>query len=151
LYDSPYTGAVTTRSCTLDGFAHDKTIHQYTFFNPETLNSSSDPNASEKNTGSLNTLGYSPISLPKLVDLLVGFSDELRERHADPSNTKVARKDKPFIISITGTPDELKQCYHTIKPKFLQLAQEFPIYIEINLSCPNISGTSFPSSIIKSF
>lgn len=140
LYDSPYTGAVTTRTCTLEGFAHDNDVHQYTFFNPETLNSSPDPNVSGDNTGSLNTLGYSPISLPKLVDLLLVFSEELRKRHEDSSNTKLARKDKPFIVSITGTPDELKQCYSAIKPKFLQLTQEFPIYIEINLSCPNISG-----------
>lgn len=144
LYDSPYTGAVTTRTCTLDGFAHDDSIHQYTFFNPETLNSSSNPKESEKNTGSLNTLGYSPISLPKLVDLLVGFSEELRKRHADPANKKGARKDKPFVISITGTLEELKQCYRFIKSKFLLLTQGFPVYIEINLSCPNISGITLP-------
>ena len=141
LYDCEYTGAVTTRTCTLEGFAHDDAIHQYTFFDLQTLQSSPNPNQSEERTGSLNTLGYSPISLPKLVDLLVGFSEELRKRHSDPTNTKVARKDKPFIISITGTPQELKQCYTVIKSKYLTLRNEFPVYIEINLSCPNISGT----------
>jgi len=140
LYDCEYTGAVTTRTCTLQGFAHDDAIHQYTFFDPQTLQSSSSRDGSAERTASLNTLGYSPISLPNLIELLVGFCDELRARRSDPSNTKVARKDKPFIISITGTPEELKQCYAVIKSKYLALCEAFPVYIEINLSCPNISG-----------
>lgn len=139
LYHSPYTGAVTTRTCTLNGFAHDDTIHQYVFFDPHTLNSA----ASAKNTGSLNTLGYSPISLPKFVELLKGFANELSNRITGPGTLdKVARKDKPIIISITGSPEELRQCYRVIKSAFHSLISSFPIYIEINLSCPNISGAS---------
>ncbi|KAL2411117.1 hypothetical protein ABEF95_004264 [Exophiala dermatitidis] len=34
LYDSPYTGAVTIRTSLLEGFSHDDSIHQYTFFVP---------------------------------------------------------------------------------------------------------------------
>jgi dihydroorotate dehydrogenase (fumarate) len=143
LYDSPYTGAVTTRTCTLNGFAHDNDIHQYIFFNPQTLNSSPDPAASAKNTGSLNTLGYSPIPLSKLVELLKGFADELSNRVTGPGTSeKVSRKGKPIIISITGLPEEVRRCYRVIKPVYQSLISSFPIYIEINLSCPNISGTS---------
>lgn len=137
LYDSPYTGGVTTRTSLLNGFTHDNTIHQYTFFNPQTLNSSPDPAASAKNMGSLNTLGYSPIPLPKLVALLKEFANELSNREKQET-----RKGKPIIISITGFPEELRQCYRVIKPAYQSLISSFPIYIEVNLSCPNISGTS---------
>jgi dihydroorotate dehydrogenase (fumarate) len=141
LYDSPYTGAITTRTCTLNGFAHDNTIHQYTFFDPQTLNSRPDPAASANNTGSLNTLGYSPIPLAKLVELLKGFANELSNRITDPGTLEKAnRKGKPIIISITGLPEELRRCYQVIKSAYRSLISTFPIYIEINLSCPNISG-----------
>ena len=143
LYESPYTGAVTTRTCTLNGFAHDNTIHQYTFFDPQALNSSSDPAASVNNTGSLNTLGYSPIPLPKLVELLKGFANELSNCITGTGTfEKATRKGKPIIISITGLPEELRRCYQVIKAAYWSLISSFPIYIEINLSCPNISGTS---------
>src|SRR2546429_5180057 len=73
LYECPYTGAVTTRTSliTLKGFPHDPQTHQYTFFNVSrgaphnTVNSTtggpSSPQPDE--TTSLNTLGYSPLSL----------------------------------------------------------------------------------------
>ena len=144
LYDSEYTGAVTTRTSTINGFTHDNTIHQYAFFDPQTLNSTPDPAASSTQTGSLNTLGYSPIPLPKLVELLKDFANELSNRVTGPGTLEKAnRKDKPIIISITGLPEELQQCYRVIKPAYQSLISSFPIYIEINLSCPNISGT-FP-------
>jgi dihydroorotate dehydrogenase (fumarate) len=32
LYESPYTGAVTTRTSLLEGFSHDEEVHQRCFF-----------------------------------------------------------------------------------------------------------------------
>ena len=143
LYESPYTGALTTRTCTFNGFAHDNTIHQYTFFDPQTLNSSPDSAASASHTGSMNTLGYSPIPLPELVELLKGFANELSNRITSAGTfEKATHKGKPIIISITGLPEELRRCYRVIKAAYRSLISSFPIYIEINLSCPNISGMS---------
>src|ERR1700761_7488167 len=72
LYLSPFTGAITTRTCTLNGFAHNDDIHQFAFFETASLDpvpkdsSRNPPSGSLDNiagVASLNTLGYSPISL----------------------------------------------------------------------------------------
>src|SRR3954462_6518756 len=69
LYNSPHTGAVTTRTSLWRGFSQDPAIHQYTFFSPSLGHTPSPiPLLSEDRsevlpdeTSSLNTLGYSPI------------------------------------------------------------------------------------------
>ncbi|KAF8242592.1 FMN-linked oxidoreductase [Wilcoxina mikolae CBS 423.85] len=84
LYKSPYTGAVTTRTCLLHGFAHNPRFHQHTLFS----------------TSSLNTYGYSPYPLSFYLSTI--------------STLITPPQKKPFIISITGTPSEVAECISTI-------------------------------------
>jgi dihydroorotate dehydrogenase (fumarate) len=88
-------------------------------------------------SASLNTLGYSPFSLPQTLENIETISKEVKE----PSSGK--RTDKPFIVSVTGTPEELKECYLLIMEA--QGRVSMPLYMEVNLSCPNISGKPPPA------
>ncbi|KAI9752048.1 MAG: hypothetical protein M4579_005776 [Chaenotheca gracillima] len=157
LYASPYTGAVTTRTCLLNGFTHDDNVHQYTFFNTRTslpaqksITASSSiasaPNHSNIDGGgsiseyaeaksSLNTLGYSPFPLSYYLDAYLRITAEQASHR------------KPFIISVTGTPDEIVTCYHAISLVGAQSQnpQQSRLLIEINLSCPNIPSAPPPA------
>lgn len=61
---------------------------------------------------------------------------------------------KPFIVSITGTPDELELCFLKIQDvrKELKLPSEhgFDIAVEVNLSCPNIPKATSPAYATES-
>ncbi|KAF2276087.1 FMN-linked oxidoreductase [Westerdykella ornata] len=144
LYACPYTGAVTTRTSTLEGFPHDDSIHQFTFFDPSThaslgINPSPSTNAQlDNSTGSLNTLGYSPFPLSKYLSFIKTISDEL-----PPSADGSPKPGKPIIISITGSEQAIAQCYRQILA--LQQQIRIPLAIEINLSCPNIPGKPPPA------
>jgi dihydroorotate dehydrogenase (fumarate) len=134
LYLCEYTGAVTVRTSTLKGFEHSNDIHQYTFFDPHT-SQCIHPRVGEceKASASLNTLGYSPIPLAQTLE-------HIRILYEEDNG---GRKDKPFIVSVTGTPDELLECYRAMLK-----AQEsigMPLYMEVNLSCPNITGKPPPA------
>jgi dihydroorotate dehydrogenase (fumarate) len=124
LYQSNYTGAVTTRTSLLSGFAHDDTIHQHAFFG-------------EKKDSSINSYGYSPFSLNQYI----AWINEIHAEHETSS--------KPFIISITGTANDIEQCLLTIQQlrKDLTLPNKhgFDIGVEINLSCPNIPRVPPPA------
>ncbi|PHH55554.1 Dihydroorotate dehydrogenase A (fumarate) [Ceratocystis fimbriata CBS 114723] len=48
LYASSSTGAITTRTCTLHGFAHDDGLHRYLFFDPASLTEHTDSLPSTK-------------------------------------------------------------------------------------------------------
>lgn len=137
LYNCPYTGAVTTRTSLLNGFPHDPTLHQFTFYNP-TTHSTSPPNTDRASkpdeTGSLNTLGYSPLPLSTYLDFIKTISDAL------PKHTTNA---KPFLISITGSAEEVIQCHRLITQH--QKTVKMPLAMEINLSCPNIAGKPPPA------
>lgn len=145
LLQSSSTGAITTRTSLLqeDGFNHQPDLHRYTFFNPITghphSNGTSDgpvapttwdsPSQTQM-VASLNSLGYSPISLSKYLCMLQTLSQEM------------PHVSKTVVISVTGSPDDVAQCYHNIVGTD---GIHFPLAMEVNLSCPNIPGTPPPA------
>ncbi|KAH7095714.1 hypothetical protein FB567DRAFT_36948 [Paraphoma chrysanthemicola] len=139
LYNTPYTGAVTTRTSLLNGFPHDSSIHQFAFFNPKDL-SASQPNKDQggtmSQTGSLNTLGYSPTPIKEYLGYIKTISDGLSDLKEDTHY-------KPFIISVTGTAEEVAECYRLITAH--QKHVRMVLAMEVNLSCPNIVGKPPPA------
>jgi dihydroorotate dehydrogenase (fumarate) len=143
LYNNPHTGAITTRTSLLTGFPHDPAHHQFTFFNPSTHASSAvntDPSSDTSATGSLNTLGYSPIPLSSYLDYIQTISDALPTA---PPKEREQTGHKPIIISVTGSPPEIAQCYKEIHAH--QPLVKMPLAMEVNLSCPNIPGKTPPA------
>lgn len=140
LYSSPHTGAVTTRTSLLNGFPHDESIHQFTFYNPSTLNANqaNPPSNQPDQTGSLNTLGYSPKPLSEYLEFTKKISDGL-------TNGDISREGglKPFIISVTGSVEEIVECYKLISSH--QRTVRMVLAMEVNLSCPNIPGNPPPA------
>jgi dihydroorotate dehydrogenase (fumarate) len=139
LYASKYTGAVTTRTSLLNGFPHESSIHQFTFFDPKTLSASPtniDKGSTPSQTGSLNTLGYSPTPLSEYLSYIKIISDSL------PA-LKDGEHYKPFIISVTGSEDDVAECYKliTAHQKHVQMF----LAMEVNLSCPNIPSKPPPA------
>lgn len=131
LYNCPFTGAVTVRTSTLDGFAHDDRFHQFAFFEPSTLETADQ----SRTTGSLNTLGYSPIPLEETLKNIEAIVNGLSKAQF--------QKQKPFIVSITGSTEDVSSCIEKIVEA--QLRIDVPLLAEINLSCPNISGKPPPA------
>lgn len=148
LYASPYTGAVTTRTSLLEGFNHNDSIHQHIFF-PAGRSSvhpaapKSDDSASGKfipdaaSTSSLNTYGYSPHTLSEYLGLI---NDVVGQRHLGTSTLDK----KPFIISVTGTPDEIAMSY-ALMANAAEMDEDLRLAMEVNLSCPNIDGKPPPA------
>ncbi|KAI0007924.1 dihydroorotate dehydrogenase [Xylariaceae sp. FL0662B] len=139
LFECPFTGAVTTRTTLLNGFAHDPSLHQYTFFNPSTHTSSSAQISAPASTdtgenASLNNLGYSPIDVEGYLEYIKTISASL------PTPWSAS---KLFIVSVTGTPDEVAKCYTRIAA--LQAQVRMPLAMEVNLSCPNIPDAPPPA------
>lgn len=136
---SPSTGAVTTRTSLINGFDHKHDQHQYLFFNPGSAvpnkGTSSTPECppghTEDATASLNNLGYSPIPL----DGYLRFIAELVKENPQVRKT--------FIISVTGSPEEIKESYRRIEAAKGELG--VTVAMEINLSCPNIPGKPPPA------
>ncbi|KAF2447587.1 FMN-linked oxidoreductase [Karstenula rhodostoma CBS 690.94] len=140
LYDCSSTGAVTTRTSLLEGFPNDENIHQFAFFNPSTHEAgAANPTAHEKvdASGSLNTLGYSPLPLKRYLGFIKTISDHLAETAT--STTRI----KPFIVSVTGTVEEVVECYKQICEQ--QNHVRMALAMEVNLSCPNIPGKPPPA------
>lgn len=141
LYDSPYTGAITTRTSLLRGFPHDPSVHQFAFFNPTShaaLPANADQAGEPEDTGSLNTLGYSPVLLEEYLEFIKTISKSL------PSNPVDGREHfKPVIISVTGSADDVVACYKLIT--LCQRNVRMVLAMEINLSCPNIPGKPPPA------
>ena len=154
LYNSPYTGAVTTRTSLLEGFAHNPDTHQHTFFTSgssstgpaslEPLSQVSRPDTEPlkprplETTGisSLNTYGYSPHTLSEYL----GYINEIvGQRHLGTSTVYK----KPFIISVTGSPEELAMSYALIASA-AEMDEDLDLSMEVNLSCPNIGGKPPP-------
>ncbi|KAA8893879.1 hypothetical protein FN846DRAFT_787292 [Sphaerosporella brunnea] len=117
LYACAHTGAVTTRTTLLHGFEHDARVHQHTFL-PE--------------GSSLNTYGYSPYAL------------EYYLRGVRQIVSGAAQK-KPFIISITGTPTEVSESVSRISAFAAEEEEGRDVWIELNLSCPNIPSKPPPA------
>ncbi|KAK6089013.1 Dihydroorotate dehydrogenase (fumarate) [Seiridium cupressi] len=133
LFKCPSLGAITTRTALVNGFKHDAAVHQYTYFDPVTHESSEDvKDVKSTEKSSLNTLGYSPFLLKEYLSYIKAISDELPE----PST-------KLIIVSVTGTPDEVAECYRHVAEhsKVVQM----PLAVEINLSCPNIPNAPPPA------
>lgn len=131
----PSTGAVTTRTSLLHGFAHDDAVHRYAFIDSSggTPVGNDDDAAKGKAVGSVNSLGYSPIPLD-------GYVAILRRLSASVSATGAR---KTIIISVTGEPCAVTKCYTQISLAAPSLP--FPLALEINLSCPNIPGSPPPA------
>lgn len=140
LYNCPDTGAVTTRTSLLNGFPNNNEIHQFTFYNPSTHKAGL-PNLDQQNVpnenGSLNTLGYSPLPLKDYLSFVESISESIRESSTDP------KKHKPFIISVTGTVEEIVECYRQICEH--QHRVRMALAMEVNLSCPNIPDKPPPA------
>lgn len=134
LYECPHTGAVTTRTSLCTGFAHDPSRHQFTLFDAATHKSEQDrTKLSGHENASLNTLGYSPITLESYLEFIRTIAT------TSPS----ARPDKGFLVSVTGSPNDVVDCYKLIAGAQAQVP--FPLAMEINLSCPNIPGKPPPA------
>ncbi|KAI3542539.1 dihydroorotate dehydrogenase [Colletotrichum abscissum] len=146
LHACPHTGALTTRTSLLAGFAHNDASHQYAFFDPSTAKPSAAPNSSAPeaprsqlgpaDVASLNNLGYSPLPLQTYLD----FISQLPEGHGHHGH----HHRKLIIISVTGTPSEIAQSYALIAS--FSSKTTHPLAMEINLSCPNIAAAAPPAS-----
>ncbi|KAH9900253.1 dihydroorotate dehydrogenase-like protein [Xylariomycetidae sp. FL2044] len=135
LFECPSTGAVTTRTTLLNPFPHDPSIHQYTFFDPASHGTGgpiSTAGSADHENASLNTLGYSPIPIKEYLGYIQTISSTL----AEPSS-------KVFIISVTGSPEEVAECYRLIAEH--QAHVRMPLAMEVNLSCPNIPNKPPPA------
>lgn len=148
LYDSPYTGAVTSRTSLLEGFNHDPAIHQHIFFPTGSSSVSpaapkSDASAGEKfipdtaSTSSLNTYGYSPHTLSEYLGMI---NEIVGQRHLGSATVYK----KPFILSVTGTPDEIALSY-ALLANAAEMDEDLRLAMEVNLSCPNIDGKPPPA------
>ncbi|KAK0618798.1 Dihydroorotate dehydrogenase (fumarate), partial [Lasiodiplodia hormozganensis] len=152
LYASPYTGAVTTRTSLLDGYPHDDAVNQYTFFSPTTQQPVPSPHRVNPpatatpftHAASLNTLGYSPLPLDTYLDFVSAISAEaVASTVAGGKGGAVLRTDKPIIVSVTGAPADVAQCYRRICARARTVCM--PLAMELNLSCPNIPGKPPPA------
>lgn len=135
LYACPSTGAVTTRTSLINGFDHDPERHQYIFFDPATHEASpkSDPkHADVAQNASLNSLGYSPLTLETYLGFIKAISDE-----------QPAESSKGFIVSVTGGPEDISASYTLVASAARHV--RFPLAMEINLSCPNIPDCPPPA------
>ncbi|KAL9128279.1 MAG: hypothetical protein Q9217_003010 [Psora testacea] len=175
LYKSPSTGAVTTRTCLLNGFNHDPSIHQHCFSASDdpsnTLTCSNHANQQSlageaaKSVISLNTYGYSPYPLRYYLDAIPDIIDRKPGGDAAP---------KAIIISVTGTPQEvaeaqeiISQCQRELEPtttttnsaessiqtnqvgKRTTTPKTVRLLMEINLSCPNLANSPPPPAYSK--
>ncbi|KAF4623909.1 hypothetical protein D9613_002019 [Agrocybe pediades] len=128
LYESPYTGAITTRTATQDGFPEND-IHTVVFHAGMTT--------------TLNSYGYSPHPLSQY---LVWVEDILKTH---PSNKK------PVIISITASePLTLALMIQAVQDLRKRLRDDVnstsQIAVELNTSCPNIPKAAPSGYLIKS-
>jgi dihydroorotate dehydrogenase (fumarate) len=123
---------VTTRTCTLQGYAHDDAIHQVTFFDAHSFECiHAGPSQCARASASLNTLGYSPYPLTKTLKNIEIVSEDL------------GWSGKGWIVSVTGMPEEIKECFKLISAVREKVVMN--IYMEVNLSCPNIDGKPPPA------
>lgn len=99
------------------------------------MRSSTSKNERSPNANStLNTLGYSPTPLREylaIIETIVTKSPKQRKAR------------KPFIVSVTGTSEEIVQCHQLISELAAKLP--IPLLMEVNLSCPNIQDKPPPA------
>ncbi|ODA83102.1 hypothetical protein RJ55_01611 [Drechmeria coniospora] len=153
----PSTGAVTTRTSLLDGFTHDEALHRHVFLDPALgggpvqEDEPSEPEHQHEHeheqqkqkqklerraVGSLNSLGYSPLTIDTYLAILHDLAASLPTTEA-PSR-------KTIIISITDAePAHIAICHERILAAAPELP--FPLAVEINLSCPNLPSAPPPA------
>ncbi|KAF9015406.1 hypothetical protein BDQ17DRAFT_1418479 [Cyathus striatus] len=132
LYDSPYTGAVTTRTATTAGYRE---------------NDSNTVTFATESLTTLNSFGYSPYSLA----IYLEWIEQVLTSSKNSTNTK------PFIVSITASdPNTLQSMVASIQelrrklgdiPDSQTRMHSSRIAIELNTSCPNIPNAS-PSGYV---
>jgi len=132
LYNCPWTGAVTTRTATLNGFSEDSS-HTVVF--------------AQDSLSTLNSYGYSPHPLSVYLEWI----------HQILSRTTQTQNCKPFIISITSSsPSTLSTMLDMIQELRVKLQETAQgnspsrIAIELNTSCPNIRGSPPPAYAFSS-
>ncbi|KAI5800141.1 hypothetical protein DFH27DRAFT_591211 [Peziza echinospora] len=145
LHASPHLGAITTRTTTLHGYPHDPSLHKHYFVDPSTCAAISPQNEPPQQPhpllarsathplGILNTYGYSPFPLryylATIKDLLL---------LTPPSQ-------KPIILSLgILAPTDLDACFALIAASNIiappTTTTTIPrVWIELNLSCPNLA------------
>jgi dihydroorotate dehydrogenase (fumarate) len=139
LYACPHTGAVTTRTSLLQAFPHDDTIHQHAFFCPQShaaVRETHDTLSGTEYPASLNTLGYSPFPLSAYLQWI--------EQIVTNASAPAPHTRKPFIVSVTGSPDQVAECYTLVLGLATRLPTT-PLAVEVNLSCPNIANLPPPA------
>ncbi|ROT41206.1 FMN-linked oxidoreductase [Sodiomyces alkalinus F11] len=158
LYSCPHTGAVTTRTSLLNGFPHDDAKHQYAFFSPIT---SLPSHENRPGLSSLNSLGYSPLPLATYLSFIQSIHDALpapplssstpadsepepEPSTSDPDHAAPARGGKPVIVSVTGSPAQVAECYALLAAHQPRVPR-IPLAMELNLSCPNIPSAPPPA------
>lgn len=124
LFESPHTGAVTTRTVTLTGFS-ETSEHTVAFTNDS--------------ISSVNSYGYSPHPL----SAYIGYVDAILSSAPEHSI-------KPFIISITSSSPislaSMLDAIQELRAKFHDAeGATSRIGIELNTSCPNIKGSPPPA------
>ncbi|EGO60244.1 hypothetical protein NEUTE1DRAFT_15063, partial [Neurospora tetrasperma FGSC 2508] len=137
LWNCPSTGAITTRTSLLSGFPHDDTKNLYVFYDSSshTVSSSTNPSspssATSTQNATLNSLGYSPLPLQTYLDFIRTIT--------------TSSSSKTIIISVTGSAEDVAQCYlHIARLQsellYVTSSPSFVVKLamEINLSCPNI-------------
>ena len=140
LYRAEHTGAITIRTSMLNGFQHDDEVHQYCLFDVNSPSYEPDSNSPKAASvkmkkaaqSSLNTLGYSPVPLKNYIEIILDLEF--------PIHMPLR---KPVIFSVTGTADEVVQCYQLLEER---KSPGWTSWImEINLSCPNIPNKPPPA------
>lgn len=106
----PSTGAVTFRTSLMGGFPHSNVLHKWAHVDPA--------------ASTINCLGYSPHLFTDYVSMI-------------PDVRRVGGKDKPLILSVTGSQEEVATMITTACKLPADLK---PSAFEVNLSCPNIPG-----------
>ncbi|GAA6028244.1 hypothetical protein JCM8097_006937 [Rhodosporidiobolus ruineniae] len=123
LWDCESTQAVTTRTCTLNGFEDDASKHQVAFFGPAAQSSS-------------NSFGYSPFPLAQCLDWIRSL--------LSTANAK-KKKTKQVIVSVTGTLDETEEMLRRLQA--FATEQGIVLAVEFNASCPNFRGHPPPAYV----
>ncbi|KAF5356156.1 hypothetical protein D9756_003980 [Leucocoprinus leucothites] len=124
LYESPFTGAVTTRTATLKGYKENES-HTFAFANAT--------------VSSINSYGYSPHPLTTYL----GWIEDILSSTTNP---------KPIIVSITSDVDDpgsLASMVSQLQELRRKIGDQASngnarIAIELNTSCPNIKNASPP-------
>lgn len=125
-YDCKYTGAVTTRTATLDGFDEDPGTHKVAFALGQ--------------TASLNSYGYSPHPLSKYLQWI-----ETLYKNQNPDS-----KCKPIILSVAPTDAAqlgvIMTAIQGFRHSVLKTLPSQPVLaVELNTSCPNIPNHPPPA------